>query len=1264
MSSVPLAFSRHVTDVTSRDSGKLGVVSGYRRMVAIPCEPKTYRNEDTTIYFFRALSLILILLHSSVLLAELDALRLIVRTPVIPAAADLSPATLNWLENHRRIRVAVWGTDPYPPFDLQYQADGFEGISADYLGVLSQSLNIPLAIFRFASQVEAEQALLQGQVEMLALYTDDAHTRSDILTSLPYFLNQSVILKRPSDVLDTSGDLAGRRLGIAADAQVVARVKILYPHAQIVHYNTPQNAVAALVYGQVDVLWSDLASAEYLINRAYLNKATAGSLSRTPSFNASFAVSADNLALLDGINQVLVSLPLARRMRIASRWRMGAQHVERANPLALTHPEKIWLNANKHVRVVVNGTYAPITFFDEKLVLHGLGADVLSHIQKRSGLIFTVIPADSIITAVDMLNSNQADLIGALAVGENRKETMLFSRPYLASPFVIASKIDDPPLLSLEDLNGKSLAIPEGNPLIPWLSMEFPKIKLVRTGDAANGIELLSTGKVDGTVNTQISAEYFIENFFKDSMRINSNVGARTAHIAMATRQDEPLLLSIINKAMMDIPPEELSRIVERWRTRSNPTPASSWSNYRSFVYNSVGITVAIALLFIAWNVYLRKQINQRKKAELALSDQLEFTRTLVDGSPVAQYVRDKHGRLLQCNDAYLDFLKTDRKEVIGKTLNESPIMTSEITESYHSLYKQTLIDGKPTFANLEVFVQGLPYQIYHWTLPFRNSAGEHVGIIGGWLDITERERLLLDIIKAKEIADAASRSKSVFLASMSHEIRTPMNAITGLLELLQYRSDDKEQAKEYLQIAHESAQSLLALVGDILDLSKIEAGAITSSLQATNIAELIESVFTLFEQSAKKKGLEIMLIIEVQDPYVLVDSLMLKQIVSNLLSNAIKFTKSGNVELSIFQDINISDAQSRRYTVEVTDTGPGMSDEQQEAIFEPFVQVGNQSMADRGTGLGLSISQRLAALMSSSIEVESELGAGSTFGLSFSARLSNKSELYAPATLNEHQLARLHILIADDHSANRLLLSRQLEFSGHTVDAAEDGEMAFSLWRNAKTPYDLIITDCNMPRIDGLDFTRMLRKVESNLAESRIPILGLTANAQSEMIVACKKAGMTECLFKPITLEEINRQISRIFGDRTQVSQSSENRLITADTDFENKNFTKDDAFFEELIYTNRLDAEKISIYLEEQNLPGLASLAHRIKGAAQYVDANEVVDACIAIEASAKSKNTAYLEDEVSTLTRALQRLEQLIYTRLKSRNTTSNLDSKDKT
>ncbi|SFY22221.1 two-component system, NarL family, sensor histidine kinase EvgS [Pseudomonas sp. NFR02] len=1216
------------------------------------------------IYFLRILCFILTLLPDADVLAAPTALQLIVRTSVTPVVAELSPATQDWLDDHRLIRVAVWGADPYPPFDLQYQADGFEGISADYLGVLSQSLHIPLAIYRFASQEEAEQALLQGQVDMLALYTVDAHTRPDILNSVPYVLNHSVILKRPNESLDTSGDLAGRRLGVAAGSQIIARVKLQYPNSQIVQYNTPQNAVAALVYGQVDVLWSDLASADYLIRRAYLNKAIVGSLSRNPSFNASFAVSTDNLALLDGINEVLVALPLAQRMRIATRWRLGPRYVEKANPLALNNAERIWLNANKHVRVVVNGTYAPITFFDNKQRLHGLTSDVLNHIQKRSGLVFTVVPADSVVQAVDMLNNHQADMIGALTVSESRMEKLIFSRPYLATPFVISSKVDDAPLLSLSDLNGKTLAIAEGNSLIPWLNEKFPGIKVVTTDDAANGLELLSSGHVDGAVNTQISTEYFIDKFFKDRIRINSNIGPRTAHIAMATRKDEPLLLSIINKAMLDIPPEELSSMVERWRTRSNPALASSWSNYRNFVYSSIGIAIVIILLFIAWNIYLRKQINQRRMAELALSDQLEFARTLVNGSPVPQYVRDKNGCLMQCNDAYLDFLKTDREKVIGKTLSESPIMTSEIKESYHSLYQQTLIDGNPIFANLELFIQGQPYRVYHWTLPFRNAAGERIGIIGGWLDITERERLLLDVIDAREMADAANRSKSTFLASMSHEIRTPMNAIIGLLELLQQLDDDKEQAKVYLHAAYESAKSLLALVGDILDLSKIESGAMTSSLRATNIVELVESVFTLFEQSARRKGLETTLIIEVQNPHVLIDSLMLKQITSNLLSNAIKFTEFGNIELALFEELDVSDSEFRSYTIEVTDTGPGMNAAQQKAIFEPFIQVGDQSMTDRGTGLGLSISRRLAELMSSTIQVESELGIGSTFGLQLKAQLCDASEFYAPTMQNEQERKALHILIADDHSANRLLLAKQLEFSGHIVDTAENGEMAFTLWHNSKTPYDLVITDCNMPKIDGLAFTRMLRKVEGELGDSRIPILGLTANAQPEMVLACKQAGMTDCLFKPITLEEINHHVVRVVEDAKAGSNiPPANVALSSNADSQEKYFVQEDAFLEEIITTNRVDAEELRHYFKEQNLPRLVSLAHRIKGAAEYVHAREVVEACVTLEASAKTKDTAALKVEVSNIIDALQILELHLYTTLNARKKISNLDNKEK-
>lgn len=1173
-------------------------------------------------------------------------MQLTIRTPVVAPVPELSAATQAWLAQHKTLRVAVWGETAYPPFDMIYQPDHYEGLSADYLGLLKQSLDVHLSIQRFPDRAAAEQALVRGEIDLLALYTSDAPTRNDILVSRPFLLNRAVILKRPDDTLDATGDLADRRLGIAGDAGVVDRVRRQYPQARLVVYNSPQNAVAALVYGQVDVLWSDAASADYLVKRAYFNQAVVGGEARAPEFNLNFAVSADQPALLDGINQVLIALPLAGRLRIVTRWRLSAQYALSENPLALTSTEQAWLATHKQVRVAVNGAYAPLTFFDKKQTLQGLTVDIFQQIHKRTGINFTFVASDSLHDLHQMLEDDEADVIGALSVGEQRQEKLLFTRPYLVNPFVVASKTTAPPM-DIADLNGKKLAIPEGNPLIPWLKAQYPEIKLLPTKNAIHGLELLHEGKVDGSVNAQISTDYFIKHFFPSDLKISTNIGPQGAHIAIATLPDNPLLQSILNKALLDIAPEEASRLTDRWRSHFTPTIASSWSNYRDFIYTIIGIAVACVVLFMLWNAYLRKQISQRKKAESALKDQLEFTRTLIDGSPIALYVRDHQGRLLQCNKAYLEFLKTDRDQVIGKRLPETPVITSDFNQHYHTLYERTLRDGAPTFAYLELLVKGEQFRIYHWTLPFQNSVGDVIGIIGGWLDVTDRERLMQELREAKEQADAANRSKSIFLASMSHEIRTPMNAILGLLELLQRRGGDARQVAESLRAAHDSARSLLSLIGDILDLSKIESGAMEPSPRPTAIVELMESLFQLFEPSAQQQKLEANLVIEVQDENVLIDSLMLKQIVSNLMSNAIKFTVKGSVELALFQELDMPEPGKGRFVVQVSDTGPGMSPSQQEAVYEPFVQVCSESQARVGSGLGLSISRRLAELIPGQLQMESEEGVGSTFSLTFDVPVCAAPHPNVSGTENRTLRSSLRILIADDHAANRLLLCQQLEFSGHTVDAAEDGAMALTLWEQAQPPYDLLITDCDMPKMDGLTLTHTLREREQRLGLPTAPVLGLTANAQMEMVQICKDAGMTDCLFKPITLDELNQRVFQT----CKVGGLSKDILVSVAAGEQDSLEYK--AFLEEVITTNRDDSLILEALVRQQDMTALARLSHRIKGAAKYVDAHGLVLACEMLEAYASEGDQSQIQAQVIILLNELKELETNLLLRMQANN-----------
>lgn len=264
-------------------------------------------------------------------------------------------------------------------------------------------------------------------------------------------------------------------------------------------------------------------------------------------------------------------------------------------------------------------------------------------------------------------------------------------------------------------------------------------------------------------------------------------------------------------------------------------------------------------------------------------------------------YVRDHEGRLQSCNDSYLQAVGASPEQVIGKRLEDTPFCDADYTRQVQDDYQRVMAQGKPLILDRPLHLNGRELTIYHWILPYRDSLGEMQGIIGGWIDISERRNLVQDLRLAKQQADDANRAKSTFLATISHEIRTPMNALIGMLELALRRADQGQLDRPALEIAHHSAQDLLGLIGDILDIARIESGHLTLAPEPVDLAMLVESVGRVFDGLARHKGLTLKVAItDAARCHVMLDPLRFKQVLSNLVSNAIKFTEQGQVRISV----------------------------------------------------------------------------------------------------------------------------------------------------------------------------------------------------------------------------------------------------------------------------------------------------------------------------------------------------------------------------
>ena len=391
--------------------------------------------------------------------------------------------------------------------------------------------------------------------------------------------------------------------------------------------------------------------------------------------------------------------------------------------------------------------------------------------------------------------------------------------------------------------------------------------------------------------------------------------------------------------------------------------------------------------------------------------------------------------------------------------------------------------------------------------------------------------KLTKELMEAKEKAEAANGTKSLFLANMNHELRTPLSAILGFAKLIEISGNEGEKNPQYAQKIHYSGSHLLNLIEDILDISKIEAGKMELAPYCFNFPECLENLVEMLQFRAQEKqiylkcelGPNLPKIVEADEP-------RLRQVLINLLGNAIKFTEQGGVTLAVkaIGDVSAKSGQVRLVKLEIQDTGIGIAPEELNKIFIPFEQVGNNRNKAKGTGLGLAISQKIIALMGSQIEVSSKLGEGSTFSMEIllkedkSAVLPNQDFILEQVKASSAEKASLRILIAEDYRISQTIAKNLFKRLGYEADAVASGKEVLEALR--QHPYDLILMDTHMKDMDGIEATRRILTELPNGFRPRI--IGTSANTMVEHQQQCLEAGMDDFIGKPFELEEFARVV------------------------------------------------------------------------------------------------------------------------------------------
>ncbi len=839
-------------------------------------------------------------------------------------------------------------------------------------------------------------------------------------------------------------------------------------------------------------------------------------------------------------------LTLAEQRQYKSRWIVKNLRVIKPNepntkgkPLKLTSNEKAFIRSHQPL-VFSEVNWKPLSITDNPKKYDGMIADYFNIISERSGLRFQFQKSSTWAEVLQKYDNKKIDVVPAIDKKNEVKREINLSKPFATFPLVIVTRNDVSYIKDSSELKGKKVAVGKGYTSCNFLKDNYPDIHLVQTDDVEQALIMLANGRVFAFVGHMAVAIDNLQKLGMKNLKIAGKTEFRFDH-KIGIDPKYPEAVSIINKVLSSMTEHEHRTIYQNWlkvKYQKDTDYGLLWK-----------ILVACLVFFsfiVFWNRKLtivnrelNNEIAERQKSEKARQKSEKRFRSLVDNLQGVVYrcALDERFTMFYISDMVLPLTGYKSEDFINNR-------KKSFADIYHSEDKERV-----QLATMTAIAKKKPFEIEYriitangkirWVFEKGTAVCENENdYTPAWLDgvlfdITERKQMETELVKAKEDAEKATKAKSEFLANMSHEIRTPMNAVLGFTEILLGKIND-EQLKQYLSTISSSGKTLLVLINDILDLSKVEAGKLQLEYSEFNPYTIFQELETLFSKKIAAKSLNLIMDIDPLLPrLILLDETRLRQILLNLISNAVKFTDRGYIKLCVSSKYTDQSKKQIDLFLTVEDTGIGIPEEQQENIFNTFEQKTGQSHSQfGGTGLGLAITKRLINLMKGDINLKSQVNKGSSFTVTIKnveiisnlniTNTETDTETDTDTDIHTIRFDKATVLLIDDIKNNRDLVKLYLENYNLTIIEAENGLDGIELSQLYQP--DIILMDLKMPVMDGYEATK---KIKENQNLKSIPVIALSASSMkhSETIISTLCDGF---LKKPVKQKSLILELSK----------------------------------------------------------------------------------------------------------------------------------------